>query len=915
MRSKKFSGDLKSVFKTSLYRRGKMRHPGLLFLAISLFFLFNPVPISSTLGSSIPGGSFTTVLAQPAALYNEPGNQFFEPLAELPARTNLRLIGIFGDFVQADLVLNGRHLAGFLHKDFIRDLPQGLPVLDQSQVPWQEMFLPTCAPGQYDPATNTLVLSTLPGEDFLSYESDAWTLDKPVQIKFDSYSIQGEHASSIKILGSPEGGVDPSAWWKGVTAMGIEIQRGSVYLTIMDGISENSKSFFDLKLDPSQPMQIVFDDSQGKSFSVLDKDGRQVNHIELTNMAGAKLPNGLFPDKKFYFGFVLAGPSSMSLKGLSIATQPDGRWKSPADSGPGLYQLAKNRGLLIGNMFDIYRMIDRRYCEIMDRNFNLINVTDFSTIGVPFWSGPDQYNFFYLDRILDFAASRGWKVSGAIAAGDPLSIHQWLRDSHYSRVEYINLLKNNIQTVVGRYKGRVQYWNIANEYVVRKFWQKEGRNASTLNDFWYNKIGPDYLEMAFRWVHEADPAAKLFLNDDGNMPPFNKDDLVVNAMMLALVKEFKARNVPMDAIGTQIHTVGPQSNVENYKIPTTAEYIQTMQDYAKLGVRIYITEMDVDLGNVAGSQAERYDIQAVIYRTVMDACLESKVCDVFNVWGISDGLSNIVSPFYGKEPNGDPLLFDRNYNPKPAFFTLQDALAGIVPAPTPTGSLVPTQAHQSAAIPPAPAPGSSAVAGMIDDFEDPAKDGSFDKTKWILTGTSTKKQAIQQAGLIRLVNPSDEGDVTLTSRKFSSVKLDEPFFMEAALLLPEVTAAGQLGFSLTGSSSAIGTWWGGCAIERYSSQYLAYCSDFVFPTKEGHSYETSRQSIQPGSWHVFRFELNPSSMTLRYLMDGVEIGNHVPVDADTLRKMKFRIILNTWKTKYEGSLIGYAAYIANGKLN
>ena len=893
-----------------------MKRAFLFFLAASFLFLVNPALGIPAEGSSLHDKTLTVFLDEPAALYNEPGNQYFEPLTDLPVGTQLRPLGIFGDYVKVELGFNGRHMIGYVRKESIHELPQSLPILSQTQVPWQEMFIPSCAPGDFDASSNTLVLATLPGENFRSFESAAWTLEKPVRIKLEKYSVQGDHASSIKVLGSPEGGVDPTIWWKGVTAMGIEIQRGSVYLSIMDGVTENGKSFFDLKLDPSQPMQIVFDQPEGKSFAVLDKDGRQVNHIDLTNLAGAKLPNGLFPQRKFYFGFNLVGQSSISLTGLSIAAQPDEKWKNPSDSGEGLITLAKNKQLKIGNTFELQYMIDRRYCQIMDHDFNLVTVPEFSTDGVPFWTGPGQYNYYYIDRIVDFAARRGWQVLAShLVYGDKNDMPDWLEKSAHSRNEYIEILKQHIQTVIAHYKGRVNYWSIANEMVTRQYWKQMKWPTSTFHDFWYEKIGPEYVEMAFQWAKEADPSAKLFFNDAMNTPPFNKDSTTINAMMLAMVKELKAKNVPIDAVGMQLHTEGPQSNDENSRIITTREYLQSMQEYAKLGVRIYITEMDVNLGNVAGSQAERYNTQAVVFRNVVDACLESKVCDVFNVWGISDGQSYIVSPFFGKEPDGDPLLFDRDFNPKPAYFGVKDALAGIAPTATPTGSLVSTQTPQPSVIPSAPAPASSIIASMIDDFEAPARNGSFDKAKWSLTGTSTKKQAIQQGGLIRLVNAADEGDVTLTSLKFSSLKLTEPIFIEAALLLPTETAAGKLGFSLTGSSSALGTWWGGCAIERFSSQYLAYCSDFVYPPRDGHTYETARQTVQPNSWHVFRLELDPATMTLRYLVDGVEVGKHGSVDADALRMMKFKLILNTWKTKYEGSLIGYVAYIASGKMS
>jgi endo-1,4-beta-xylanase len=100
-----------------------------------------------------------------------------------------------------------------------------------------------------------------------------------------------------------------------------------------------------------------------------------------------------------------------------------------------------------------------------------------------------------------------------------------------------------------------------------------------------------------------------------------------------------------------------------------------MQKFAALGVRIYITEFDVYMVRLPGTQAEKLNIETKIYHDMMEACLESGVCDSFSTWGISE-----------KDPNAASLMFDVNFDPKPAYFAVRDALLNdftIVPTPTP----------------------------------------------------------------------------------------------------------------------------------------------------------------------------------------------------------------------------------------
>ncbi len=896
-----------------------MRRHLLLLIIFTLLGVACLPPASSPLSSS-PGTHLSAVLNQSAPLYEGPGNLFFRKLSELPSGTFIRPLGIYGDFVQVSTPTTEKEIIGFIRKDFIKDLPGELPTLHKEQLPWQEMFLPSCAPGEYNLANDTLTLSSAPGESFINLESAGWSLEKPVRIKFDKFVLSGNKAGTIKVLGSLEGSVDPNIWWKGITAMSIDTKNGNVVLTIHDGMAENSITSIELNLSSSQPLQILFDQVEGRGFSVLDKDNHVLQHIDLTTLSGIKLPNGLFPQKNFYFGFnLLAAQSSLSVTGLSFSTEPDGKWVNPVDSTPGLFSLAQKKGLLFGTEFELSRMIDRRYCQTMLHDFNLVTISQFSWTAIPFWLAPGQYDFTNIDRMVDFAVRHGWRVLGShLIWGDPTAIPDWLRKGTYTRDEYINLLKQHIETVVGHYKGRVQIWSVANEQSDREYWKIKKFYTASFHDFWYEKIGKDYVEMAFRWAKAADPAATLVFNAGSNLPPFNKDSKAIYDLMLATVKELKAKGVPLDAVGMQAHLFGP---VISQAQPSQAEFVDAISKFAKLGVRIYITEMDVNLSNYLDGQAERYVFQAGVYRTVMDACLASGVCDGFNLWGITDALSYIVcileTPNCGKEPNGDPLLFDRDFNPKPAYFALRDALAGIPLSPTPAGNAISTPTQPPSIIPNPPLPSPSALRNIIDDFENLSKDGSYDKTKWSLTGSSAKKQVIQKGGTLSIINSDDKssGDATLTSRKFGSIKFDSPIFMEAAMVVEKDSAVGSLGFSLATSSSVLGTWRVGCTIERYRSQSLAFCGDFVYPNKEGHTFETPKQSILPGSWHTFRVEIDSVTMNIKYLIDGEVMGSHVPADATPLRNAKFKLAITNWKPTEYSPLKGLIAFISYGKIN
>jgi endo-1,4-beta-xylanase len=488
----------------------------------------------------------------------------------------------------------------------------------------------------------------------------------------------GGNGAAIKVLGIPE--ATTGNWWQGITRMDVGINQGHYSLGIRDGRSAAYALSINLPLTTDQAMQIVFDQPKGKIIHILDGAGNEVQTVDLTTRPELSFPNGFFPNGVVYIGTTNGPQTSITVKGLRIGEAPAGAW-SEAQNGyftqPGLAELAAQRNLTIGTEFLKDNTSESRYCQIMKHEFGVAVLSEFSSLGI--WLGQGQYDFSALDGAVDYASQRGWRIRAShLIWGDPDYLPAWLKNSHYSKDEYIQIMEQYIRDIIGRYKGRVQEWSIANEASIRSW--------TPGMDFWNDKIGPEYIGLAFQTARQADPNGVLIFNDANNQAPQDTGSSGVVAKMYATVKQLKSQGVPIDVVGMQMHLLQPW---ETHVPPKKADVIATMQKFASLGVRLYITEFDVDLMQLSGTQAEKLEREAQIYGDMMQACLESGVCDSFSTWGISDSTSWITCNYDGcveKNPAAAPLMFDVDFNPKPAYFAARDALLKdftIVPTPTP----------------------------------------------------------------------------------------------------------------------------------------------------------------------------------------------------------------------------------------
>jgi endo-1,4-beta-xylanase len=292
------------------------------------------------------------------------------------------------------------------------------------------------------------------------------------------------------------------------------------------------------------------------------------------------------------------------------------------------------------------------YRQIIEREFNIIvaeNAFKWSSIR----PAKTRFDFKDTDLLVKFAETNGMKIRGHTLVWHR-QIPKWLTEGNFTRDETIKILKNHIQTLVGRYRGKILAWDVVNEAI------DDETGKFRTDSFWYQKLGADYIKLAFEFAREADPKAKLYYNDYSAEGLNAKSDGIYN-----LLRELKNQKVPIDGIGWQMH-------LENgFRIKP--QHYENAKRLAALGLELSITEMDVRLKLPASAEDLRK--QADAYRDVADFCLAESACKAILLWGFTDKHSWIPKEFSDK---GDALIFDNFYKPKPAYKALQQSFERIV---------------------------------------------------------------------------------------------------------------------------------------------------------------------------------------------------------------------------------------------
>jgi endo-1,4-beta-xylanase len=236
------------------------------------------------------------------------------------------------------------------------------------------------------------------------------------------------------------------------------------------------------------------------------------------------------------------------------------------------------------------------------------------------------------------------------------------------RETLLRRMRDHIHTVVSRYKGRIKGWDVVNEAL--------NEDGTLRQSPWMKIIGEDYLVKAFQFAHEADPEAQLYYND------YSLENEAKRNGAIQLIRKLQAAGVPVYAVGLQGH--------DKMDWPTVEQQDATIAAFAKLGIKVNVTELDIDvLPRANRSQGAEVTATAEMQAALnpyanglpdsVQKSLAQRYADLFRVfvkhrnvidrvtfWGVTDGDSWLNNwPVRGR--TSYPLLFDRRGQPKPAF--------------------------------------------------------------------------------------------------------------------------------------------------------------------------------------------------------------------------------------------------------
>ena len=338
-------------------------------------------------------------------------------------------------------------------------------------------------------------------------------------------------------------------------------------------------------------------------------------------------------------------------------------------------------GEQLGN--DTKNQYQKMEYEITEKEFNAITAENcmkpMHIIGKK-----GQYNFKESDKFVEYATKKGLTIIGHTLVWKNSAPDWFFKDEKgktVSRDVLIKRMQKYIDTVVSRYKGKIKYWDVVNE-AVDVFKNNQGEKYAKLKPSpWHDIIGDDYIEIAYRAAHKADPECKLLYNDY-NMYQKEKIDFIVD-----MVKNLRSRGVPIHGIGSQGHMF--------MQHPALYQVNYWLKKCADAKIPLHITEIDMSVlpnawKHKGASVEDRYDLaakynpypntvpkkvlqkQAKRYKNMFSLFLKySDNIERVTFWGVWDGNSwRNYLPMIGRTDY--PLLFDRNFKKKPAYYALKD---------------------------------------------------------------------------------------------------------------------------------------------------------------------------------------------------------------------------------------------------
>jgi endo-1,4-beta-xylanase len=320
---------------------------------------------------------------------------------------------------------------------------------------------------------------------------------------------------------------------------------------------------------------------------------------------------------------------------------------------------------LIGTACDLANFSEAELANIK-ANYNVITPENCMK-PQPIHPSESTYNWTTADALMKWCEDNNIKVYGHTLCWHQQTANWFFQPAAdgrqiATRELAMERLKNHILTLVGRYKGRIIGWDVVNEAINDG---GAGETENLRNSSWYQLIGPDYLTLAFKWAHEADPKAQLYYNDY-NIEQGSVQNKGKHASSMLLLKRLIKDGAPINGVGIQGH----------WHLNTNiADVEKAITNYESLGLKVSISELDVTAtgansgafptgggGNVSD---DAFRQQAQVYAKLFDIFKRhSNTISRVTFWGISDRRS--------WRSGQKPLVFDSQLQPKPAFQAIVD---------------------------------------------------------------------------------------------------------------------------------------------------------------------------------------------------------------------------------------------------
>lgn len=306
--------------------------------------------------------------------------------------------------------------------------------------------------------------------------------------------------------------------------------------------------------------------------------------------------------------------------------------------------------------------VDGEEASLIIKHFESVTAENAMKMG-PIHPRENEFNWKDADVIVDFAAKNNLKVRGHTLCWHNQAPGWMFKDSEgndTSKEVLLKRLKDHINAVVSRYKGKIYAWDVVNE-VIDDDDLKYFRESP-----WYKICGDEYIKKAFEYAHEADPNALLFYNDYNTESPGKRDRIY------KMLKQLLDQKVPIHGVGLQGH----------WSIfgPTEQELRQSIEKFSSLGLQIQITELDISVYKSENTRRDRGQIEPDIFTPEMEAKQLEQYKMVFKVfreykekitgvtfWNVSDK-SSWLDNFPVRGRKNYPLLFDQDFKPKKAYW-------------------------------------------------------------------------------------------------------------------------------------------------------------------------------------------------------------------------------------------------------